>query len=41
MSLKYLYLFENVDNDLLADDNENHMLMLINCWILDHASSLF
>jgi len=20
---------------LLADDNENHMLMLINCWILD------
>jgi len=22
---------------LLADDNENHMLMLINCWILDHV----
>jgi len=22
---------------LLADDNENHELMLINCWILDHV----
>jgi len=22
---------------LLADDNENHMLMLTNCWILDHV----
>jgi len=29
---------ENVDYDLKpADDNENHMLMLINCWILDHV----
>jgi len=26
---------------LLADDNENHMFMLINCWILDHACSFF
>jgi len=42
MSLKYLYLIENVDNYfLLADDNENHMLMLINCWILDHVCSFF
>jgi len=24
---------------LLADDNENHMLMRINCWILDHVCS--
>jgi len=23
--------------NLLAHDNENHMLMLINCWILDHV----
>jgi len=22
---------------LLADDNENHMLMLVNCWILDRV----
>jgi len=22
---------------LFADDNENHMLMLIICWILDHV----
>jgi len=21
----------------LADDNENHMLMLVNCWVLDHV----
>jgi len=26
---------------LLADDNENHMLMLINCWILDHACDTY
>jgi len=26
---------------LLANDNENHMLMLINCWILDHVCSRF
>jgi len=26
---------------LLADDNVTHMLMLINCWILDHVCSLF
>jgi len=26
---------------LLADDNVNHMLMLINCWILDHVCSFF
>jgi len=24
---------------LLADDNENRMLMLINCWILDRVCS--
>jgi len=24
---------------LLADDDESHMLMLINCWILDHVCS--
>jgi len=43
MSLKYLYVIENVDNcfNLLADDNENHTLMLINCWILDHVCSFF
>jgi len=35
---------QNVDNDLcnsVADDNGNHMLMLINCWILDHVCSFF
>jgi len=21
---------------LIADDSENHMLMLVNCWILNH-----
>jgi len=26
---------------MLADVNENHMLMLINCWILKHVCSLF
>jgi len=26
---------------LHADDNKNHMLMLINCWILDHVRSFF
>jgi len=26
---------------LLADDNKNHMLMLINCWILDHVCCFF
>jgi len=25
---------------LLADDNKNRMLMLINCWILDHICSI-
>jgi len=25
----------------LLADNENHVLMLINCWILDHVSSCF
>jgi len=33
MSLKYLYLICL----LMSDDHENHMLMLINCWILDHV----
>jgi len=23
--------------NLLADDNQNHMFMLINCWVLDHV----
>jgi len=26
---------------LLTDDNENYMLMVINCWILDHICSFF
>jgi len=26
---------------LLADENENRMLMLINCWILDYVCSFF
>jgi len=26
---------------LLADGNESHMFMLINCWILDHVCSFF
>jgi len=26
---------------LLADENESNMLMLINCWILDHVCSFF
>jgi len=26
---------------MLADDNKNHMLMLINCWILDHVRGFF
>jgi len=26
---------------LLADDNENHTFMLINCWILDQVYSFF
>jgi len=26
---------------LLADDNENLMLMLINCWILDEVCCFF
>jgi len=43
MSLKYLYLIENVDNDLISSlmITKNHMLMLINCWILDHVCSFF
>ena len=27
--------------NLVADDNENYMFMLINCWILDHVCSFF
>jgi len=23
--------------NLLADDNENHMLTLVKCWLLDHG----
>jgi len=26
---------------LVAGDNENYMLMLINYWILDHVCSIF
>jgi len=26
---------------LLADNNENHMLMLINCWILDRVCDTY
>jgi len=39
MILKNLYLIAKCRYwfNLLAHDNENHMLMLINCWILDHV----
>jgi len=40
MILKYLYLIAKYRRfNLLADDNDNHMLMLINGWILDHVCS--
>jgi len=26
---------------MIGDDNVNHTLMLINCWILDHVCSFF
>jgi len=41
VTLKNLYLIAKCRQwfNLLPDDNVNHMLMLINCWILDHFRS--
>jgi len=40
MTLKNLYLTGKCRSfNLLADDNKNHMVMLINCWTLDHVRS--
>jgi len=43
MGLKYLYVIAKCQYrfNLLADDNENNMLMLNNCWILDRVGSFF
>jgi len=40
MSLKYLYLIENVDNDLIfLLMIMKIMFMLMNSWIMDHVCS--